>query len=270
MPPGKYTVHKNGMTRAEYRLAHNPLATPEAQAKAQQAKQSNASGTFRRKSQATEAERKAQSERMQADNPAKRPEVREKIRQTLLAKKDMLAERARQQHAEGRFGEHLPMSAEARQAQSQRMTEQNPMKNPETAAKVALNKRWRWLADPKGMAEAWIRAGVAPNKAEAALAEILTPLGFRFVGDGAFWIGPCQSGMCRNPDFIYKSGRQKIGLLLNGEYWHQRPERNDIQEMADYTAQGWQMLVISDKELSNPAAIMVKVKAWLVGLKSSK
>lgn len=273
---------KEPMSEAERQLHGAVLQSPESQAKrkvaqekpeykaqlAERARQLTADGTFRRKSPISQEERDAQSERMKANNPVNSPEVREKIRQTLLAKRAMLSERAKTMHAAGQFGEHKPMGPEARAKISQLMTDNNPMKRPEVAAKVAMWHRWKNFANPKAMAETWIRAGVAPNKAEQKLAQVLAPLGFRFVGDGSFWIGPCQSGMCRNPDYIYKSGRRKIGVLLNGAYWHQLPNRNDQQEMQDYQAYGWKMLVIMESELSNTTTVLAKVKDWLAGLKS--
>lgn len=105
-----------------------------------------------------------------------------------------------------------------------------------------------------------------PNKMEATLMEVIAPLGFRFVGDGRFWIGPCKSRKCRNPDFLFGSGKNKAALLFHGRYWHQRADADDKEELDDYTSAGWRVLVIWENELKDREALLVKASAWLASL----
>lgn len=271
---------KHPMSEEEKKLHRGLLQSPEVKAKrlqsqqrpeylekqSERARQSYADGAFRRKTPITNEEREAASQRMKANNPVNSPEVREKIAATLRKQSKQLAARLDQMRRDGLIT-HPPMSEANKAAASARMKANNPMKRPEVAAKVSISKLWRHFGNPKVIAEAWIRAGVAPNKAEQALAELIASLGFRFVGDALFWIGPCRSGRCRNPDFIYKSGRNRIAILLHGEYWHRA--ESDAVELADYTGKGWQVLTIWTKELSDPIAVFAKTKTWLAGLKSS-
>lgn len=237
------------------------------EALAERARQSCADGTFRRKTTITAEERQAASTRLKANNPVNNPEVRAKISATLQAQAKDLAERLDLTRRAGKLN-IPPMSEERRIATSERMKVSNPMKRPDVAAKVSAWQKEKYISDPKATAEAWIRAGSAPNKAESLLADTIAPLGFSFVGNATFWIGPCQSGSCRNPDFIYGTGRKRIAILLHGEYWH-RPETDTI-ELADYQSLNWRVLTIWTKELTNPPAIYSKVETWLHGLASSE
>ena len=145
----------------------------------------------------------------------------------------------------------------------------NPMKRPEVALKVSQTIKMKhgktsserfkqmWKAGRLGPHISGPR-NVSPNKMETRFAEILfsvLPL-FRYVGDGAFWIGPCKSGKRRNPDFIFKQERKVI--LFHGEYWH--PEGKDIQEQ-DYLSRNWMPLTVWSKELhtSNRATLIQKL-----------
>lgn len=271
MPEEERKLHAKILQRPESRANRlKAQRTPEYKARlAQRAHRGCADGTFRRKTPPSAQERKANSERMKAKNPVKSKEVRNKISQSLRKRSKELSERLHQRWESGEMKPH-PQTEAQRRAASERMKANNPMKNPAVAAKVAESKRKAWTENHKEMAEQWIRAGTPPNKAEQTLAELIAPLNFRFVGGGDFWIGPCQSGMCRNPDFVYKTGRLKIAILLNGEYWHSRPERNDQQEVADYHGMGWRILIISDTELRDAVAVVTKVRNWMDGLKSLK
>jgi len=147
---------------------------------------------------------------------------------------------------------------EMRARSAERMRSNNPMKDPEVVARQVAT-----LAASKGifserMKRSW-REGkiksrsfygankVAPNKAECKLAEIIErlKLPFTYVGNGAFWIGPCATGARRNPDFIDKYGKRVI--LLHGKYWH--TQASVRRENYDYLSRGWRPLVIWEKEL---------------------
>lgn len=163
-------------------------------------------------------------------------------------------------------------SLKERQAASLRMRLHNPMFRPEVRARVsaslkrnAAERRSRWRAM---YGEEWTTVRYGPNKAEASLLTLISPLGFLFVGDGRFWIGPCQSGKRRNPDFILGSGRNKAALLYNGAYWHSRPDTNATEQLADYQQAGWRVFVVDEAKMRQPLNLVREVRVWLNGNES--
>lgn len=196
------------------------------------------------------------------------------------------SERMKKRHAEGttglpkaggakRYVSPLPkrkkrkvnMSAAARARASEHMKRVNrevltPERRAEMARKANETKRNRpytELEHPTGPG--------GPNGMESILLGMIEPMGFRFVGDGRFWIGPCLSKKCRNPDFLFGSGKNKAALLFHGRYWHERADADDAEEMADYQTAGWRVLVVWENELKDTATLMVKVFEWLASLK---
>ena len=146
------------------------------------------------------------------------------------------------------------------------MKENNPMRSFEVRQKVSRAIKKLYEQDRRSMVERWVNAGASPNKAELLLLNLIAPLGFRYTGDGQFWIGPCQSGRCRNPDFVYGQGDQKVAILLNGEYWHNLPKSDDEMAMKDYLEMGWRVLIIKDTELDRP--LLPMITGWLHGVLS--
>jgi len=207
------------------------------------------------------------SARMKLNNPMYNAESREKVKQTILLQRDAISERMKKLWSDGRLHGH-PQGEHQRQASSQRMKENNPMWKPEVALRVSNVKRQRWKKNHLQMAQAWIRAGQSPNKLEQRLDILIKPLGFRFVGGGDFWIGPCRSGHCRNPDFIYGTGKERIAILANGSYWH--CVEGDKAELLDYQSYGWEVMVIWEEEIQNTLFVVSKIKNWLNGLELSQ
>ena len=140
-----------------------------------------------------------------------------------------------------------------------KLGDRNPMKRPEVAEKVSrtLIEKWSPILSDR-MKERW-RSGrmpmpwerpaleVFPNGAELELQRVLVACApaFRYVGNGAFWIGPCESGARRNPDFV--DSRRQLAILLHGEYWH--TEESALQDVRDYESRRWKVLVVWSKEL---------------------
>ena len=143
---------------------------------------------------------------------------------------------------------------------STKMGDSNPMKRPEVAEKVSQTIRKKWSSFfAEQMRRSWKNGklktiwergatSVSPNKKEAQLLLVLEESAptFRFVGNGAFWIGPCASGKRRNPDFIDRA--QKKAILLHGEYWH--PQTSAEIETMDYEKAGWSILVVWSKDVT--------------------
>jgi hypothetical protein len=158
-----------------------------------------------------------------------------------------------------------PISDAEKQRISIRMKNNNPMFRAEVRAKASASMKALWRDAEFSELE---RSGASPgpNKLEQRLLTLIEPLGFRYVGDGRFWIGPCTSGKRRNPDFLHGSGKNKRAVLLHGRYWHSRADSNDEQELVDYLAAGWTVKVILENDLAAPERIIQMMRDWLVGL----
>ena len=128
----------------------------------------------------------------------------------------------------------------------------------------AFAVRTRWLHF-MGRIKPWLNLSQRPTKPELQLTKLLFPLGFTYTGDRSFWIGPCQSGMRRNPDFVWRSGKRKVALLFNGKYWHDGGTK-DATEMADYIGEGWRLCIITEEMLQDPEGVVAMVGLWLAGL----
>jgi len=135
----------------------------------------------------------------------------------------------------------------------------NPMKRAEVAEKVSATMRSKWRPFfSNQLKRAWADGKMPhpsetgptralPNKAEVTLSALLQEHAptFRYVGNRAFWVGPCQSGARKNPDFVSTSTKQVI--LLHGEYWHTKAAADS--ERLDYESRGWSVLIIWSQEL---------------------
>jgi len=101
--------------------------------------------------------------------------------------------------------------------------EKNGMKNPEVYKRVLAKSQRK------------------PNDAEKRYINILKNNNFpyEFVGNFSFWIGPCMSGKCRNPDFVNKNHKIKKAILVDGG-WHTKESIEE--ENNDYLNMGWKVL----------------------------
>lgn len=175
------------------------------------------------------------------------------------------------------------LSMKERKAISARMKANNPMKRASVVAKAAGNyspERKAMLSER--MKKTWRDGKITPsmfigkgnvkgaNKMERLLFPIIRRHRGRFVGDGTFWIRVTASGISRNPDFIFGSGKDKIALLVHGEFWH-RDEAKAKAELNDYIADGWNVLVIWTRRISKwmIPAIKAEIVSWLNEVRSS-
>lgn len=190
-------------------------------------------------------------------NPATLPEVRAKISATLKKRSTELSKRLKARWGQGLMPKPIIRTPEMRARSAERMRTNNPMRNPEIAAKVAASNSAN-TSNSEQMKRSWREGRIkprsaygpnsaAPNKAEQRLADLIQrlQLPFEYTGNGAFWIGPCATGTRRNPDFVNKASKRVI--LLHGEYWHKQAAVR--QENYDYLSRGWRPLVIWEKEL---------------------
>jgi hypothetical protein len=182
-------------------------------------------------------------------NPMKRTEVAAKMGQTMReTQSENLSQRMKERWENGEIQPPV-QSEEQKAATSERMKLNNPMQRPEIAAKQSETMK-ELFADPEYKLK-WLADHTRPpNKFEIRVAEFLNEnnLPLKFTGDFAFWIGPCASGQCRNPDFIHTEKGTKKALLAHGRFWHNDQVKVDL-ELSDYASRGWECFIVWDDDL---------------------
>lgn len=126
----------------------------------------------------------------------------------------------------------------------------------EQREKVRQDDFRRW-ADPEYRKKVFRRHEMSAPEQRFVIFLQKHALSFRFVGDGALWLGR------RNPDFVHVS--KSLLIEIWGDYYHkgQKPE-----DRAAYFEQfGYHTLVIWASELPNEAAILERVLAFEGGTK---
>lgn len=228
--------------------------------------------------------RKAISERMKKNNPMKRAAVAKKMAATIKKRHgaNFHSELFKRLWREGKIKGGRKLSRKEREAASVRMKAANPMKRGDVVERVKRSyspERRRALSEQ--MKKSWREGRITPvmflgkrkekgaNKTERMLFPFVRRHGGRFVGDGTFWIKNTASGICRNPDFIFGSGTEKVALLVHGVYWH-RDAAAVEKELNDYRQAGWQVFVLWTKRISPwmMEPIKAELRSWLAGLES--
>ena len=145
----------------------------------------------------------------------------------------------------------------SRSAHKQRMKKENPMKNTEISSKVFSILRQKYKQPEFKMAILKSRSR-HPNGFEKKFIDFVEENGlpFEFVGNFSFWIGPCKSGKCRNPDFIHKDHSIKRAILIGAEYHHPKLKLNE--ELEDYGDYGWEVLHIWQKDFETQKEMVLK------------
>lgn len=117
----------------------------------------------------------------------------------------------------------------------------------ESRKKISRTMISRWK-EPKVRAKFLEARRRKPNGLESSVLPILKSLGFRYTGDGTFWVHTKSDGS-RNPDFK-KTGEHQV-IEIFGDYWH----RGDSAEetIRWYSKRGFSCVVIWEKDLKNKA-----------------
>jgi len=101
---------------------------------------------------------------------------------------------------------------------------------------------------------------IKPNKPEKMVISLLEKhdLNLEYTGDGTVWIDRF------NPDFISKNNSKKI-VEINGEYWHNLPKtkEKDKRKMLKYEELGYDVLILTDKEVYDNNQTLLKIKNFL-------
>ena len=136
---------------------------------------------------------------------------------------------------------------------------------PESVAKILASRQARGFnerlavrnSDPDFQRRRLRACLKKPNKQELALGALLEghfPTEWKYVGNGEVILGT------KCPDFMNINGR-KLLIELFGDYWHRH---HDPKARQDYFEQyGFHTLVLWEKELKDPQAVVAKVAAFL-------
>lgn len=186
--------------------------------------------------------KEATRRRMLIDNPAKRPEVREKISKKLRGR--IFTKKWKKKISRALTGQIISLDTRKKMSKVAKKKEFGKWmikmwKNPE----YRLRQRKLIL---KGLIK-------KPNKIEKYLENFLNqilPNEYKYVGDGELILG----GKC--PDFMNINGKKKL-IELYGDYWH----RNDNPEdkINHYKKYGFDCLVVWEKELKNISNIKQRI-----------
>ena len=94
----------------------------------------------------------------------------------------------------------------------------------------------------------------SPNIPEKRVLELAVPYGFKFVGDGNFYIGTL------NPDFY--NGEDKV-IEMFGDYWHKGENPQDRIDF--FNERGYSCLVIWESDLKNIDKVLQRIISFSSG-----
>lgn len=112
----------------------------------------------------------------------------------------------------------------------------------EVSRKVSISITRRWK-DPEYRSKVLEARRTSPNLLEQAASLDLESLGFKFVGDGSFWVHSKDGS--HNPDF--RRPGSKLLIEIWGDYWHAGEKPEDL--VSWYAEKGWVCLVIWEHEI---------------------
>lgn len=189
-------------------------------------------------------------------NPAKRPEVREKLVKNHASRGPNAEERARK-ISESKKGKKRVDMLNNRFLGISKEEEQQAV----SKMRDAILELWQ---DSDYIEKQMKARCVSQNKREKELElllEMLFPGEFKFVGDGEFIL----AGKC--PDFVNVNGQKKI-IELFGTYWHSEKvtgmkEEDHIKERVDlFSKYGYNTLIVWEDELKDVDTLSKKLKLF--------
>lgn len=228
------------------------------------------------------------------NNPSKRPEVREKIRQSSLGNKNPLYGRTKANCPNlARAGREHSIVMKEKYASGELkpwnigLTKETDERLKNVSLKTGVTQKQKYL-DPE-YREMMIKKTLfacdkKPNKSEIRLDDLFQkyyPNEWKFVGDGQIWI----AGKC--PDFINVNGQKKI-VEFYGDYWHASPlkyKENDVifrfgknylvkdiwerdrSRLEIFKKYGFSCLVIWQHELKDKNLVIKKIKNFMDDIK---
>lgn len=209
--------------------------------------------------------RRTPSEIFQMNNPAKCPEVREKMR--LAARKRWAKPEEREKDRKAHLGKQL--SKEHREKISKSLIGNKYRKgiphSKENRKKIGEASKRQWK-NPEYARKVITALQEEPNKSERELIELMKKnrFPFKYVGDGKVVIDG------QVPDFIATNGSKRV-IELFGAPWHDpnhskkikvKPSRTEAAKRKFYAQHGYDCLIIWDNELKDEVGVMKKIKVF--------
>lgn len=130
---------------------------------------------------------------------------------------------------------------------------------PEVSSKVSNKVKQRWQ-DPEYRARVLEARKTSPNLLERAASLELESLGFKFVGDGSFWIH--SKNESHNPDF--RKPGSKLLIEIWGDYWHAGEDPDSLVKW--YAERGWSCLIVWEHELKTASIVQIVSSSTLCSL----
>jgi hypothetical protein len=194
-------------------------------------------------------------------NPMKNPLTAAKMSTARKKHSQKFSEDLTRRWKEGKMPKPYLFTKEDYELASLRMIENNPMKIDDIRKKVSITQKELFL-NPEYRLRILNSQRKYPNRLESKIDETLKLWGlsqFKYTGNRTFWIGPCKSGLARNPDFI--DTKTKKVILVCGRHWH--TEETIKIQVDDYIDKGYRVLIIWDNEFNkNLKLVEEKVKAF--------
>jgi G:T-mismatch repair DNA endonuclease (very short patch repair protein) len=152
---------------------------------------------------------------------------------------------------------------------SERMKNNNPMQNQETAKKTGIKQREighydkiSKLMKNGGGLKARISNRCKPNKPEQVMIDLIKENNLPFNYVGNGKIWFKGETQHFNPDFLSKNPKHIIEVF--GKYWHKNTQKDDKERLATYSKYGYKTLIIWDYELKNPNLVIDKIRGFII------
>lgn len=214
--------------------------------------------------------RRSFSEIMKMNNPAKRPDVKEKMRLAAKARWEKPKERKRQSEIAKKLWENPDYRKRVTEGISRSLIGNKRRKGIPHSKEVkkrmgeASKRLWK---NPEYARKVITALQEKPNLSEAKLIRLIKENGFpfRYVGDGQVVIDG------QVPDFMATDGSRKV-IELFGVPWHDpnhskkikvKYNRTEKAKHKFYESHGYDCLILWDDELSDEATVVEKINSFI-------
>jgi len=200
------------------------------------------------------------------NNPAKRPEVREKLRRTKKWNKGLTKET--DLRVAGQAEKLRGRKFHTKESKEKIGEFHRGVKQPDSQRKKNSESKERLWKAPEFIAKQIKARNIGPNKPEKLLLELLQklfPNEWKYVGCGDFFV----AGTNKNPDFVHVNQKKIIEHF--GDFWHGEgktgiPNEQHEQERIDlFIKYGYQTLIIWEHELKDIDVLIEKLILFCKG-----
>jgi len=131
-------------------------------------------------------------------------------------------------------------------------------KRPQEVSKKVSSSVTRKWQEPEYRARVLEARQTSPNLLERAASLELEPIGFKFVGNGSFWVHSKDGS--HNPDF--RKPGSKLLVEIWGDYWHAGEDPDSL--VSWYAERGWKCLVIWEHEIRTTPIVQLVQQRFLM------